>query len=187
MSLKKWLTPKKRSEFTVVPGLPDLNKCATPERAQQCAAASEEIMKHSTLKGQKRKRGEYTTHTSELRMKIGKYGAVHGATKAARNFTKEPNKPINESTVRGMVNAYKKHLKEGPTEEAEALPTAKRGRPLMLDDHLDEAVIKHLQAIRSEGGVINSTIVMATATGITKDHNSGLLTEHGGSISITKT
>ena len=113
-------------------------------------------MKHSTPKGQKRKRGECTTYTSELRMKIEKHRAMHGATKAARHFTKELNKPINGSTVRGMVNAYKKHLKEGPTEEAEALPTAKRGRPLMLGDHLDEAVIKHRQAITSEGGVINN-------------------------------
>ena len=70
-------------------------------------------------------------------MQIGKYGARHGATKAGRHFTKELNKPVNESTVHDMVNAYKKHLKEGPTEGAEALPTAKRERPLIMGDHLD--------------------------------------------------
>ena len=76
-------------------------------------------------------------------------------------------------------------MKKGPTEEGEVLPTAKRWRPLMLADHLDEVVIKHLQAIRTERGVINSTIVIATDTSITTDHNSGLLDEHGGAISIT--
>ena len=76
---------------------------------------------------------------------------------------------------------------EGPTEEAEKRPTTKRGRPLILGDHFDQAVIKHLQATRTEGGVINSTIMISTATDIIKDHNSGLLDEHGGSISMTKT
>ena len=187
MSLRKWITAKRRTEFTSVPGLPDPNKCATPERAQQCFAANNEILYVTNPKSQKRKRGEYGTYSSELRLKIGKYGALHGATKAARHFSKELDKKINESTVRGMVKAYQKELQRQPTEEIEALPPSKRGRPLILGERLDQAVIQHLQAIRDEGGVINSTIVMATARGILKDQNSGLLAEHGGSVNITKT
>ena len=41
--------------------------------------------------------------------------------------------------------------------------------------------------LREVSSIINSTVVMAKATGITKDHNSGLLAERWGSISITKT
>ena len=72
-------------------------------------------------------------------------------------------------------------------EEIEALPPSKRGRTLILGEHLDQAVSQRLQTIRNEGGVINSTIVMAIAGGILKDKNSGLLAEHGGSVNITKT
>ena len=136
--------------------------------------------------GQKRKHGEYKTYSSELRLKIGKYGATHGVTKAARYFSKELGKHINESTVRGMVKAYQKELATGEAEEISSLPPSKRGRPLMLGDQLDDAVIEHLQSIRTEGGVINSTIVVATATGIVKEMNSGLLAEHGGSLNISK-
>ena len=75
-----------------------------------------------------------------------------------------------------MVKAYQKELQRHSTEEIEALPPSKRGRP---GECLDQAVIQHLQAFRDEGGVINSTIVMATARGILKDQNSGLLAEHG--------
>ena len=54
-------------------------------------------------------------------------------------------------------------------EEIEALPPSKRGRTLILGERLDQAVSQRLQAIRNEGGIINSTIVMATAGGILKD------------------
>ena len=164
-------------------------------------------------------------------------GALLGATKAARHFSKELDKKISELTVRGMVKAYQKdlfiylgfyvafntvqvisrrvvgraeetstyslsgfctvncrptasnyqlshlrpcqepnpglrgggesvttlchrgpsyqkELQRQPTEEIEALPPSKRGRPLILGERLDQAVIQHLQAIGVEGGSV---------------------------------
>ena len=77
-----------------------------------------------------------------------------------------------------MVKDYRKQLQAQPREEEiTSLPTAKRGRPLLLGDKLDDAVIQHVTSIRDEGGVITSTILLATARGIIKDTNTGLLAE----------
>lgn len=43
------------------------------------------------------------------------------------------------------------------------LPTEKRGRQLLLHLDVDDTVMKHLHAIRSAGGVVNSRVTFAVA------------------------
>ena len=90
MSLRKWITAKRRTEFTSV-----LHSNVPTMRSYL-----------SQTQRVKRERGEYGTYSSALRLKIGKYGLLHGATQAARHFSKTLDKKINESTVHRMVKAY---------------------------------------------------------------------------------
>ena len=186
MSIKNWLIKK---PLPVTEGLPDPNKCSSIEQAKNCVSANAEISLISSPKphGNKRKRGDYIAYTPEQRLEIGQYGALHGASRAAKHFSKKLDRPVNESSVRGMIKSYQKELKTENNNNLTALPPSKRGRPVLLGDKLDNAVIHHVKAIRTEGGVVNSAIVIATARGILKDTNRGLLHENGGPISLSKT
>ena len=62
------------------------------------------------------------------------------------------------------------------------LETKKRGRPLLLGKELDGQVKMYITALRSNGAVINSAIVMACAEGLVKSHDSNLLQSNCGHI-----
>ena len=86
-----------------------------------------------------------------------------------------------------MVTDYKKKLVQAPQDEdITELPPAKRGRPLLLPAELDIKVCNHLKALRDAGSVVNRTIIIATARGIVTHINPALLSDHGGSINLTK-
>ena len=51
------------------------------------------------------------------------------------------------------------------------LPTKAQGRPLLLDQVLDKAVQEYIEATRPAGRVVNTSIVMAAAVGITRARN----------------
>ena len=57
----------------------------------------------------------------------------------------------------------------------------------MLGEILDAKVKKYIQALRSAGTPIGSSIVMAAGEGIVRAHDRTLLVQHGGHIQITKT
>jgi hypothetical protein len=84
-----------------------------------------------------------------------------------------------------MVRQYKCRLADDG--EMDALPCAKRGRPLLLGEELDNKVVNHVKCIRDHGGVVTGTIMIATARGILGEVNKGLLAEHGGHINLTRT
>ena len=67
------------------------------------------------------------------------------------------------------------------------LPLKPQGRPVLLVVELDMAVQCYVQALRTAGGVVNTTIVMAAAMGIVSARDPTMLTLHGGHINITKT
>ena len=68
------------------------------------------------------------------------------------------------------------------------LPSKKTGRPLLLVEKLDNQVKCYIKAVREEGGVVTSTIVIAAATAIIKKkHDMNLLSEHGGPIKVSNT
>ncbi len=55
-----------------------------------------------------KKRGEYSKHSAEDRVEIGKYASKHGVAKAVRQFN---NKDVKESTVRDWKKLYDSTLK----------------------------------------------------------------------------
>ena len=46
------------------------------------------------------------------------------------------------------------------------LPTKPRGRPLLVGTVLDKAIQDYINALRSAGGVVNTSIILAAAEGI---------------------
>ena len=56
----------------------------------------------------------------------------------------------------------------------------------MLGEELDKQVQMYIKTLRSKGCPINTSIVRATALGIVKNHDSNLLSTHGGHIDINR-
>jgi len=56
---------------------------------------------------------------------------------------------------------------------------------LLLRNELDERVQNFLRALHTNGAVINTAIVVATAEGIVWNYDSNLLVKNGGTIAIT--
>ena len=135
-------------------------------------------------------RAPYMVATPEQKAKVGKYAAENGTTNAIRLFSKElPN--LKESTVRGWKKAYLSELatKKRVGDEkmsVDRLPVAGRGRPLLLGKDLDHQVQAYISSLREAGGVVNTAIVIAAATGIVRRHDSNLLAANGGHIVFSK-
>ncbi len=92
--------------------------------------------------------------------------------------------------MRTWTKVYKKELytrkKQGKEMNVTKIVSKKRGRPLILGEELDKQVHMYVRTLGSNGCPINTAIVMATALGIVKSHNSNLLRCHGGHIDINK-
>ena len=165
--------------------------------AAMVRAANEEILKTSSIcggpstssgdVGGKRKRGNYTFYTPEMRAKIGKYAAEFGVNNASRKFSKELEKPVNESTVRGMKNSYLAKIKKNPGVTVKELPKQIQGRPLLLPKEADQQVQQFVTALRETGGVVNTSTVIAAAKGLFKKADPPLLEEQGGYLNLERT
>ena len=78
-------------------------------------------------------------------------------------------------------------LKAGDKDTAvERLPVKPKGRPLLLGPELDRQVQDYLISLREAGGVVNTLIAIAAATGIVRRHDSNLLAVNGGHIILAK-
>ena len=120
--LKRWL-----KNLPTAPDLPDPNKETDSKKQEICLASNLAILEatggddplamESSPRGQKRKRGQYKHYTPEERLKIGKYGSLHGTAAAVRHFNQVLGWKINESSVHDMVKDYKNKLAEVPAEE----------------------------------------------------------------------
>ena len=111
-----------------------------------------------------KKRKSYNRWSDKDRFNIGKYAAVYGATAAAKKFATE-DRPLNESSTRRFSALYKEELKKSKKDERDPrteLAVLPRGRPLLLGSS-DQMVQRFLLALRSRGGVVSSTIAVATA------------------------
>ena len=104
------------------------------------------------------------------RAKIGKYASLHGVAAAARVFTRKFHSTISQSTVRSIRDAYRLELKRRrrsqDSEIVAKLPEKKRGRKLLIGEHLDRKVQLYLTKLREGGGAITTRIVMATIRGL---------------------
>ena len=125
---------------------------------------------------------------SEKRAEIGKYASENGPTRASRHFD------VPEPTARRLKVEYLHKLKEMKSSYnggnyipvIKSLPTKSQGRPLMLGEQLDAAVQDYIQGMRTVGGVVNTTIVLAAAEGIITARDQSLLVQNGSHIKLTK-
>jgi hypothetical protein len=141
---------------------------------------------------QSSKRGHYNVYSPSERLQIGKRAAEHGVTATIRYYSRKyPKRPgLKESSVRTWKNKYTAEIarkrRAGEVTEVTELSQKKRGRPLLLGFELDRRVQSYITALRENGAVVNTAITIACAEGIVKSHDSNLLQENGGHISLTK-
>ena len=66
------------------------------------------------------------------------------------------------------------------------MTSKKRGKPFLLGDKIDAEVQTILRAMRESGAVVNTSITIATGTGVVRKCDKSLLKENGGSLELTK-
>ena len=82
------------------------------------------------------------------------------------------------STVRGWKNEYldlKSKLKGSEKRSStaiEQLPSKRRGRPLLIGDHLEAEVRLLIEAMRKDGTVVNTEVVIGNAIGVVTSYAS---------------
>ncbi len=80
----------------------------------------------------------------------------------------------------------KRHVPGIEYEQVTRLPGHKRGRRVLLGEELDGKVSKYVEALRSAGTPIGSSVVMAAGERLVRAYDRTLLVDHGGHITITK-
>ena len=155
--------------------------------------AANEAARESALTPTSKSRGTHAKYTPTQQAMIGEYASIHGNLAAVRPSTKKLGVEVKESSVRTWKVKYRAEIewkkRGGDKAElcVEKLPVKKRGRPLLLGEKLDDEVKCYIRAVWERGGVITTTITMAAATAIVRRSDRNLLSENGGSISITPT
>ena len=89
---------------------------------------------------------------------------------------------MKETTIHGWKDKYNELRKRSPVVK---LPTKRRGRPLLIGDHLEAEVRQFLEAIRRSGSVVNTEVTIGTAIGVVTSYDANLLAENGGPFDIT--
>jgi hypothetical protein len=85
--------------------------------------------------------------------------------------------------VRSLKTCYLNALKSTGNESVSTLDHGNRGSPLHLGA-IDRDVIDYVKKLRSAGGTVNKSIIIAAVTGIVKHKRPSLLRENGGGIEI---
>ena len=113
-------------------------------------------------------RGSYKGYTDRDRFSMGKHASMHGVASVLKKWKKDyPH--LSESTVRGFRKRYESQLKEASRKKQSPKKTLRnkaRGRPPLLGENIDTLTQKFLKATRYKGGVVNSTVAIATATAL---------------------
>ena len=114
--------------------------------------------------------------TDEQQTAVGKYAAKHGNTATVRHFSDNFEKPMNESTVRGLKEKYLAELHhkrktvdvgdEGADLCVTSLQPKKRGRKLLLGEKLDSQVQVYIKYLHERGAIVNTAVVLGAAKGI---------------------
>lgn len=177
MSILRWLKKEK------VSGLPDPEKEKSLEMQSVVAAANDAVQPVQGVVS--KKRGDYTAYDDDIRAKIGRFACQHGTAAAVKKFSMELDKHVAESTVRSFKSRYVAAVKaHGDT--VATLPHCSRGRPTILGDQ-NEALLKdYIMKLRSAGGTVNRSIVIAAAKGILGCKNPTLLPENGGHVHLDR-
>ena len=123
-------------------------------------------------------------YDAEIRAKIGRYAAENGNKNAVEKFSRELQRPLSESTVRGFKKAYYFELRKAKDpDNILELKHGLRGKPKKLGD-LDQKVQKYICKLHSAGTPVNHSIVIAAARGVVQYHSPSLLPEHGGNLEL---
>ena len=117
----------------------------------------------------KKKRGPYQKLSSKDKARIGNYAVTHGTSAAIRHFQTEfPY--LKWTTVNDWKTAMTAKMKQahssGKFEPITLLEDRKTGRPSTLSDELTRELKLYIEVIREGGGMINTAIVIAAATGM---------------------
>ena len=160
---------------------------SSPSEALQCAAVNQYLMENCTEYGASpsTKRKPYNRYSAEQRLVMAKYAEKNGPRAAARHFSEEYGRTVDESSLRYMVKKYRQEQKK-QTEDITSLQTARRGRPTLLADDLDQRVVKMIDDVREAGGVITGPLVIGLGNGVVSHHDRALLVQNGGHISLNR-
>ena len=122
---------------------------------------------------QPKKRGQYLSFTAEKKAQVARYASTNGVRAAVRHFSVKFGKDLKKNTVRDWVKVYNKELrsKSASTDIGNdlvviKLPSKRRGRPCLLGEKIDAEVQTILRAMCDNGAVVNTSIAIATATGV---------------------
>lgn len=121
-----------------------------------------------------------------MRADIGRYASVNGAAAASAVFSRKLGVKVSKSTVNVMKKAYLEKKRQSSSGTVTTLSPKKRGRPILLGEHVDKQVQLYLKKIREQGGVVTASVVVAAARGILMALNRSLLTEFGGHITLSR-
>ena len=81
-----------------------------------------------------------------------------------------------------MIKATTKSARDGQLEKIVVLEEKKIGRPSLLPDSVTADIKCYIRALRDAGGLVNTAIVLAAATGISQRKDPTSLQSNGGYI-----
>ena len=149
----------------------------------------EELAKQTTIVGKSGKRGPYKKYSPKERAEVANYATLHGTSAAIRHF-KARFPDLKWTTVNdwkeAMLKAASKAAIDGQLKKITELEEKKRGRPSLLPDSVITDIKCYIRAVRDAGGVINTAIVLAAATGILQRKDPTSLQCNGGHIILKK-
>ena len=135
-------------------------------------------------------RGTYRHVDVEMQVKIAQYACEHGNKAAMEHFTCQLGFDVKKSSVSTWKMKYlaevKRRVKIGESAVVKRLPVKKRGRPLLIGEKLDGEVKAYIRAIRTMGGVVTTTIMIAAGKAIVSRADRSLLAENGGPVTLSK-
>ena len=136
-----------------------------------------------------KKRGPYVKLSSKDKARIANYAVTHVTTAAIRHFQTEfPHLKwtMANDWKTAMTTKMKQAHSNKKFEPIKVLEGNKTGRPSALSDELTKELKLYIQAIREGGGVVNTAIVIAAATGMLQKRDPASLASNGGHITLKK-
>lgn len=136
-----------------------------------------------------KKRGPYQKYNDKEKARIAEYAILHRTSAAVRHFAKDfPD--LKRTTINdwkdNMIKLKQQRHKDSIEEPVMELHSKKRGRPSTLSPELTEELKAYILELQKSGGVVNTAIVIAAATGLIQNSNPSLLECNGGHMEITK-
>ena len=129
------------------------------------ASDYEKVTSNIQQAGTKKSRGAYKSYSAKDRFLIGKHASIYGTASAIRKWKKD-HPQLNESTIRNFKKRYENQINEEKRRKKspkKVIVNKLRGRPCLLGDKIDPLVKNYLKARRYKGGVVNTTVAIATA------------------------